>query len=91
MEFKDKYSWGGWSNCIYISNGEVDLVCTTDVGPRIMRYGFVGQKNLFLEIENDMGKKGGDEFRLYGGARLWHAPEANPRSYCPDNRSVEYK
>jgi len=41
MEFKDKYSWGGWSNCIYISNGEIDLICTTDVGPRIMRYGFM--------------------------------------------------
>jgi len=57
MEFKDKYSWRGWPNCIHISNGEVDLIGTTDVGPRIMRYGFVGQKNLFLEIENDMGKK----------------------------------
>ena len=91
MEFKDKYSWGGWSNCLYVSNGEIELVAVTDVGPRIMRYGFVGQKNLFLEIENDMGKRGGDKFRLYGGARLWHAPEANPRSYCPDNGSVEYK
>ena len=66
MEFKDKYSWGGWSNCLYVSNGEIDLVALTDVGPRIMRYGFVGKKNLFMEIENDMGKKGGNEFRLYG-------------------------
>jgi hypothetical protein len=91
MEFKDKYSWGGWPNCLYISNGEVDIVATTDVGPRIMRYGFTGQKNLFLEIDSDMGKKGGNEFRLYGGARLWHAPEANPRCYWPDNEPVEYK
>jgi hypothetical protein len=24
-------------------------------------------------------------FRLYGGHRLWHSPEAMPRSYVPDN------
>jgi len=90
MEFKDKYSWGGWPNCFYISNGEVELVGTTDIGPRIMRFASNGQKNLFQEIESDMGKKGESEFRLYGGTRLWHAPEANPRSYCPDNEPVRY-
>jgi len=36
------------------------------------------------------GKTGGDGWRIYGGHRLWHAPEAIPRSYCPDNDPVEY-
>jgi hypothetical protein len=31
---------------------------------------------------------GGDEFRLYGGHRLWHAPESLERTYCPDNAPV---
>jgi hypothetical protein len=91
MKFEEKYNWGGWQNCLHLSNGEIDIVATTDIGPRIMRCGFEGQKNLLLELKDEMGKKGGDEFRLYGGSRIWHSPEANPRSYMPDNDPVEYK
>lgn len=90
MEFKENFRWGGWPNCIYLSNGNVDLVATTDVGPRIIRFGFIQSRNNFLEIEDDLGKVGGCNFRLYGGARLWHSPEANPRSYYPDNEKVNY-
>lgn len=90
MEFKDNYSWGGWPNCIYISNGSIDIVATTDIGPRIMRAGFSGEKNLLLELKEEIGKTGGEDFRLYGGSRLWHSPEANPRSYMPDNEPVGY-
>jgi hypothetical protein len=39
--------YGGWPNCIRLSNGEIELVATTDVGPRIIRLGFVGGQNLF--------------------------------------------
>jgi len=91
IEFKEKYSYGGWENCLHVSNGSIELVATTDVGPRIIRFGFSGQQNLFREFENEMGKMGGDDFRLYGGSRFWHAPEANPRTYFPDNEPVEYE
>ena len=91
MKFEEKYNWGGWQNCLHLSNGEIDIVATTDIGPRIMRCGFEDQKNLLLELKDEMGQKGGDEFRLYGGSRLWHSPEANPRSYIPDNYPVDYK
>jgi len=62
---------------------------TTEVGPRIIG-GFVGRSaNLFRVMPNlDFG--GSDTgFRLYGGHRLWHSPEALPRSYAPDNDPVE--
>jgi hypothetical protein len=36
-----------------------------------------------------LGKTGGDEWRIYGGHRLWHAPEVRPRTYFPDNGPVE--
>lgn len=91
IEFKEKYSYSGWENCLYLSNGSIELIATTDIGPRIIRFGFPGQQNLFRELKNEMGKMGGDNFRLYGGSRLWHAPEASPRSYYPDNEQVEYK
>ena len=85
----EKISYAGWSNCYRLTNGEVELVVTADVGPRIIRYGFVGGQNLFVELEQDMGKTGGDGWRLYGGSRLWVAPEDRVYSYGADNEPVE--
>jgi len=84
-------AYGGWQNCVKLSNGSVELIATTDVGPRIIRFGFVDGQNLFCEMQSDMGKTGGTEWRSYGGHRLWHAPEMIPRTYSPDNAPVEYK
>jgi hypothetical protein len=84
----EKVTYKGWQNCYRLSNGLVDLIVTTDVGPRIMRFGFVGGENELKEYEEMMGKTGGDEWRIYGGHRLWHAPEAKPRTYFPDNSPV---
>jgi hypothetical protein len=78
----------GWPNCCRLSNGLIELIATTDVGPRIIRFGFVGEENEFKEYEDTAGKVGGDEWRIYGGHRLWHAPETKPRTYCPDNSPV---
>ena len=38
----EKTAYAGWPNCYRITNGEVELIVTTDVGPRVIRYGFVG-------------------------------------------------
>ena len=83
-----KEAYGGWPNCLRLSNGLVDLVVTTDVGPRIIRFGFVSQVNEVKEYAEMLGRTSGDEWRIYGGHRLWHAPEAEPRSYSPDNGPV---
>ena len=85
----DKEAYGGWQNCYRLSNGVIDLLVTTDVGLRILRFGFVGEENEFKEYEDMMGRTGGDGWRIYGGHRLWHAPESRPRTYYPDNSSVE--
>lgn len=85
----EKMSYGGWPNCIRLSNGSIELIATTDVGPRVIRLGFVGGQNFFAEYPDQMGKTGGDEWRIYGGHRLWHAPEASPRTYAPDNDPVQ--
>ncbi|MCY4189692.1 MAG: hypothetical protein OXD30_14555 [Bryobacterales bacterium] len=85
----EKIPYGGWPNCYRLSNGEVDLVVTGDVGPRIIRYGFVGGQNLFVELEEDLGKMGGDDWRLYGGSRLWVGPEDPVYSYGADNAPVQ--
>lgn len=85
----EKIEYAGWPNCYRISNGEVELVVTSDVGPRIIRYGYVGGQNLFVELEEDLGRTGDDSWRLYGGSRLWVAPEDAVYSYGADNDPVE--
>jgi hypothetical protein len=82
--------YGGWPNCVRISNGEIEFVATTDVGPRIIRLGFVGGRNLFKNYESVLGRTGDAEWHNYGGHRFWHAPEAFPRTYTPDNGPVQH-
>jgi hypothetical protein len=86
-----RVSYGGWKNCVQVKNGIVDLIITTDIGPRIIRCGFIGKENEFCEIESTMGLTGGDEWRLYGGHRLWHSPESRTRTYIPDNAPVRWE
>lgn len=86
-----KINYGGWANCIELSNGQIDLVATTDVGPRVIRLGFAHGKNLFKENPDQMGKTGGEKWTSYGGHRFWHAPEIMPRTYAPDNLAIEHQ
>jgi len=82
-------AYGGWPNCIRLASGPIELIATTDVGPRIIRLAFAGGHNLFKEFPEHLGKTEGDQWRSYGGHRLWHAPEAIPRTYEPDNSPVQ--
>lgn len=86
----EKMSFGGWDNCYRLYNDHVDAIVTTDVGPRIIYFGLRDGDNMLHTIPEDMGKTGGDAWRSYGGHRLWHAPEVNPRTYQPDNVPVEH-
>ncbi|MCL4377780.1 MAG: DUF4380 domain-containing protein [Actinobacteria bacterium] len=90
IKFEEKYNYYGWPNCLRITNKVIEIIVTTDVGPRIISFGFIGDKNLFGEIKEEVGRMGGLEYSVYGGARLWHAPEENPRCYYPDNIPVKY-
>jgi hypothetical protein len=83
----DKVEYHGWKNAYRISNGTVQLIVLADVGPRIAWYGFVGQMNEFYEWKDQAGKTGGDEYRSYGGHRLWASPETE-HTYFPDNVHV---
>jgi hypothetical protein len=81
----------GWKNCVRLSNDKIEVVVTTDVGPRIIHCAFPGGENVFKNYPEMMGKTGGDEWRIYGGHRLWHAPENDPRTYYPDNTPVQWE
>ncbi|HID10481.1 MAG TPA: hypothetical protein EYP17_04165 [Candidatus Latescibacteria bacterium] len=87
----ERVSYRGWQNCFRLSDGRVELIITGDVGPRVIRFGPVGGDNLFAEREEEIGRTGGKEWRIYGGHRLWHSPEARLRTYVPDNGPVEVR
>ena len=85
----EKVSYGGWPNCYRLSNGESELIVTTDVGPRVMRYGFIGGQNLFYEKADELGNSAEPWWAMRGGHRLWAAPEVKPDTYALDNAPVQ--
>ncbi|HTQ10744.1 MAG TPA: hypothetical protein VMI31_11775 [Fimbriimonadaceae bacterium] len=82
-------AYGGWNRCARLVSGKLEMIVTLEVGPRVIRFAETGGPNMFVEYPEDMGKTGGDEYRSYGGHRLWIAPEAMPKTYYPDNNPVE--
>lgn len=86
-----KTEYKGWKNCYRVTNGEVELIVTGDVGPRIIRFGFVGGQNLFKEYSEQLGKSGEEKFQLRGGDRVWKAPEDPVATWAPDNVPVEIR
>ena len=78
----------GWPNAYWLCNESLELVVLGDVGPRVLRYALRGGENQFHEFPDQAGLCGSDEFRLYGGHRLWVWPEV-ARTYFPDNRRLE--
>lgn len=81
-------AWGGWSRCARLVSGSTEAIVTLEVGPRIVRYGFIDGMNILRENQAEMGLVGGDEYRSYGGHRLWVAPEDKERTYVPENGDV---
>ncbi|MBI3829940.1 MAG: hypothetical protein HY291_10510 [Planctomycetes bacterium] len=85
-----RIAYKGWKNCVLLANKKIELVVTGDVGPRVIRFGFPGGANEFFEDQKSLGRKGAKKWVFYGGHRLWHAPETEPRTYAPDNDPVEF-
>jgi hypothetical protein len=76
-----------WKKAFRIFNDTVQLVVLTEVGPRVIFFGFCGEENEFHEVPEHSGRGGDRTFRVYGGHRLWVSPEV-PRTYYPDNLPI---
>jgi hypothetical protein len=87
----DRVEYKGWKNCFRVSNDEIEAIVTADVGPRIIRFGFVGGQNLFKEYAEQLGKSGEEAFQLRGGSRVWKAPEDPVATWAPDNVPVNIR
>lgn len=84
-------AFGGWDRCLRLVAGKAEALVTLEVGPRVIRYGLIDGPNEFFESPKDAGKKGGDQYRGYGGHRLWIAPENMETTYEPENEAVEHE
>jgi len=77
-------------NMRIVSMNNLTIGIATDIGPRILYLGSENrpQKNLF-GVYPELGMDTVEGFwRVYGGHRLWSAPEAKPRSYSMDDKPV---
>jgi hypothetical protein len=72
-----------------ITNGLIELDVLIGAGPRIVRLQRPGEPNLLAALPDRTWETPAGTFRLLGGHRLWHAPEAFPRTYQPDNEGLE--
>ena len=76
--------------CVQLKNEALELLVTKSVGPRILRLSLAGGENLLAELPDViLDCPGSGSMHLWGGHRLWHAPEKRSRTYLPDNDPVE--
>ena len=87
-ELFEKVKAFGWENCYRLRSGRLEMIVTADVGPRILFFGLEGGKNMLKTVENQLGRTADLDWLLYGGHRLWAAPEDPYLSYLPDNQAV---
>jgi hypothetical protein len=85
-----KIRYSDIEGCLRLTNGEIEVVVTTEIGPRIVGYSLVGEENVLglhpqAKVETELGT-----WKPIGGHRLWIAPETMPDSYAPDDAPVEH-
>lgn len=97
---KEIPAYKDYGRCLHISNEVIEAVTTLDIGPRIVRFAFIGGKNLMNTNREALGfrtdKAYTDLFgpnkrwELFGGHRIWTSPEAWPETYTPDDEQVRW-
>jgi len=81
----------GWKNNLRLANGDVEVIVTLDVGPRVISYALPGGTNVLKNYDAMMGGAGETEWQIRGGLRFWLGPEDLTRTYAPDNAKVEHR
>lgn len=81
-----------WGRVLWLSNDHAEVGVALDFGIRVVHLSCTGCENLYyvqpVDLSDGFTTDGG--WRLYGGHRLWMAPESDD-SYFPDNAPVSYE
>ena len=80
----------GLPDCLKLSNGSVEVIVSTTVGPRVLFYGPAGGSNVFAHFPEAAKQTALGTWKPYGGHRLWVWPEILPATYAPDNDPIEH-
>lgn len=81
-----------WGKVLWVTTDYAEVGIALDFGIRVVHLSYPGMENLFYEQPKDLsdGAATPAGWKLYGGHRLWLAPEGD-WSYCPDNDPVTYR
>jgi len=78
-------------NCLRLSNADAEVIVSTDVGPRVLRYALTNGENVLAELPDLSVPTALGHWNPRGGHRLWVAPEIMPGSYAPDDSPLEFE
>ena len=80
-----------WGKVLWVTTDYAEVGIALDFGIRVVHLSCPGMENLFYEQSKDCsdGNATPQGWKLYGGHRLWMAPEGD-WSYYPDNEPVTY-
>ncbi len=84
-------SYKDFGKCLCIENQDISLKVPLDYGIRISYLSYKGSENLFFVQPSNMTELCDENgWRVYGGHRLWLAPES-PKNYMPETQPISYK
>jgi hypothetical protein len=75
----------GWERNLRLTNDQIEIVVTLDVGPRVISFRTKDGANVFKTFDGQLGGTGETEWMIRGGHRFWIAPEDLERTYHIDN------
>ena len=101
VEVKVVESYKEYGKCVSISNGIIEAYVTVEIGPRIIKFGYVNGQNFMNDERTELGGKpveeeycklfgDGKRWENLGGHRIWLSPESYPETYTPDDKPCEY-
>ena len=69
-----------------VQNQFLKLEFLSEAGPRLVRLFLTDHpENILAELPHLSQHTPYGTFHMFGGHRLWHAPEADPRTYASDD------
>ncbi len=93
-------SFKKYGKCVSISNGVIEAYVTVDLGPRIIKFGYVDGQNILNANREKFAPKTdeayeelfgkGKAWESFGGHRIWVTPEGYPETYTPDDKPVSF-
>ena len=85
-----RYRDSRYGESLLIHNELYELVIPLNFGIRILHFSTINGANVLYVQPNDMTElTTEDGWRIYGGHRIWIAPESL-KTYTPDNNPIAY-